>query len=277
MPELDPRLITVGFELGGELKTFNQEMMIQARGMKYANPLQNNIELKIANLSNEDVTYLLTELSPFNPNPKPKKMRIEAGRQSTGTALVYYGDITACIPSQPPDVVLTLKSQTGQYAKGTIVANSQPGKVSLSKLSKQVADSLGLNLRFEATDKNISNYNYSGADLKQVERLGETGAVDVYIDDNTLVVKNFNVPLTGITRVLSEETGMIGIPELTEQGVKVRMLLDTQTKLGGGLKVDSKVYPTVNGEYVVYQLGFDIASRDTPFYFDAWAKRRNDG
>lgn len=171
-------------------------------------------------------------------------------------------------------MILTLKSATGQAAKGTIVSNSQPGKVSLSKVSKQLADSLGLNLRFEATDKNISNYNFSGAQLKQVDALGETGGVSVYIDDNSLVVKDINVPLTGITRALSEETGMIGIPELTEQGVKVRMLLDTQTKIGGGLKVDSKMYPTVNGEYVVYQLGFDIASRETPFYFDAWAKRR---
>lgn len=273
MQELDPRLIRIGFEIGGEIKSFDESMMVSARGMKYANPLQNNVEVKIANLVNDDVTYLLTELSPFNKNAKPKKVRVEAGRKSTGTALVYEGDITACIPSQPPDIILTLKSQTGQFAKGKIVSNSQPGKASLSKLSQQVAGSLGLNLRFEAKDKTISNYNYSGADLKQVERLGETGAVDVYIDDGTLVVKDINVPLTGITRVLSEETGMIGIPELTEQGVKVRMLLDTQTKLGGGLKIESRIYPTVNGDYVVYQLGFDIASRDTSFYFDAWAKR----
>ncbi len=67
---------------------------------------------------------------------------------------------------------------------------------------------------------------------------------------------------------------MIGIPEFTEQGIKVKMLLDNQTKLGGGLRITSSIYPAVNGDYVIYKLGFDIATRDTPFYYIAEAARR---
>ena len=55
---------------------------------------------------------------------------------------------------------------------------------------------------------------------------------------------------------------------------KVKMLLDNQTRLGGGLRITSNIYPAVNGEYVIYKLGFQISSRDTPFYYIAEAARR---
>ena len=42
--------------------------------------------------------YILTETSPFNKNKTPKKLIIEAGRVSTGTARLFVGDITASSP-----------------------------------------------------------------------------------------------------------------------------------------------------------------------------------
>ena len=67
---------------------------------------------------------------------------------------------------------------------------------------------------------------------------------------------------------------MIGIPEFTEQGVKVKFLVDNQTKLGGGIEIRSVQYPATNGQYSIYKLGFQIASREQPFYYIAEAARR---
>ena len=90
---------------------------------------------------------------------------------------------------------------------------------------------------------------------------------------DTLVVKDASIPITGSTRILSAETGMIGIPEFTERGIKVKFLIDNQTKLGSAIDVRSVQYPAANGIYVIYKLGFQIASRDTPFYYVAEAAR----
>ncbi len=67
---------------------------------------------------------------------------------------------------------------------------------------------------------------------------------------------------------------MIGIPEFTEQGIKVKFLLDNRTTLGGGIQIESKIYPATNGNYVIYKLGFEITNRDKPFYWIAEATRR---
>lgn len=272
MAEIDPRIVRVSIEVDGALKTY-EGLDIRANGTKFGNANQNECEVSIANLNKATRDYILTETSPFNKNRKPKKIIVEAGRQSYGPTQIFVGDITNSSISQPPDITLKLKAMTGNYAKGDVISRSQPENARLSKISEQVAADLGVSLNFQATDKTISNYSFSGGSLKQIDKLQNAGLVDAYLDDGVLVVKDMNIPLTGKTRILNLDTGMIGIPETTEQGLRVKFLLDNQTTLGGALDIRSKIYPAINGSYVIYKLGFDIASRDVPFYWIAETKR----
>ncbi len=269
---LDLRLVKVSIEVRGQLKTY-QDLTISAVGTKYANALQNECEIKITNLDKATMDYILTETSPFNLNRTPKKVILEAGRQSYGVSRIFYGNIASSVPSQPPDIAVTLKCLTGNFAKGNIVSRGQGGLTSISTISSQVANDLGVGLDFQADDKQIANYSYSGAALKQVDKLNEFGSVNAFIDNETLFVKAADAPLNNTIKILSADTGMVGIPEITEKGLKVKFMLDNQTRLGGALRVNSKLYPAVNGDYIIYKLGFEITNRDTPFYWIAEAKR----
>lgn len=272
MQELDPRIVRVGIEVNGKVKYY-EGLAITAAGMKYANPIQNECEIKIDNIDRETRDYILTETSPFNLNRKPKRIFLEAGRVSYGTTQIFVGNITTAEISQPPDITITLKSLTHDFYKGQIVGRTGGAIASLKQIAKGAADDMDLSLNFQATDKNIANYSYSGSALKQVDALSDAGGVDAYIDDTQLIVKDYNVPLTGTLRKLDLTSGMIGIPELTEQGVRVKFLLDNKTTLGGALEINSQIYPAINGQYVIYKLGFVIASRDVPFYWLAECKR----
>lgn len=273
MASLDLRVIRVGIEVNGELRTY-EDLWISAVGSKFANPLQNECEVKISNLKKEVRDFLLTETSPFNANKTPKRIVIEAGRVSTGTFQLFEGDITECSPSQAPDITLTIKAKTGQFNKGTVVAKSHAAQTSLKRIAQDVADSLSLTLVFEATDKNIANYSFTGAALQQVQKLSDSGSVNAYIDDKKLVVKDYNVPLQGVSHVLSQATGLIGIPELTEEGIRVQYLLDPKSQLGGEIKLESTVNKSLSGDYVIYKLSFEISNRDIPFYTIAECKRK---
>ena len=275
MPQsLDPRIVKVSIEENGRLKTYSSPMNLRITGTKYGNALQNECTVTIMNLDRATQDFILTETSPYILNRTPKTVIVEAGRESYGTALIYRGNIIKSIVSQPPDIAVTLSCLTGNFLKGNIITRSQGGTATLEAIARGVSQDTNTILNFQATNKNIANYSFGGGALNQVEVLNTVGGVNAFIDDNTLIVKNAFIPLTGITRVLSAETGMIGIPEFTEQGIKVKMLLDNQTKLGAGLRINSMQYPAVNGEYVIYKLGFDISSRDVPFYFIAEAARR---
>ena len=275
MNEIDPRLMRIGIEVDGRIKYYDEQFSLKATGTKYANPNQNDCDVTIANLKKETRDAIITETSPFNGNRTRKRLIVEAGRKSYGLSQIFVGDIIKSSPSQPPDITLSIKALTGDYLKGNVLARSKGGKTSLKNISQGVASDLGLSLDFQAQDKQLSNYTFTGGALKQVDKLSDSGLVNAYVDDGTLVVKDMNVPLTGRTRILNLATGMIGIPEITEHGIKVKFLLDNKTTLGGALVITSELNPAANGTYAIYKLGFEICSRDTPWYYIAEGKRLN--
>lgn len=269
---IDPRVIKVGIEFQGRLKVYS-DLDIKVSGVKFANPLQNECTVEISNVEKETRNFILTETSPFNSVRTPKRIVVEAGRLNTGASQVFIGDVVSSSVSQPPDIKLTLKALTSDAKKGDIVARSGGDKISLRALSEIVASDIGANLEFQATDKTLENYSFTGGALKQVNELGKAGLVDVFVDDNTLIVKDMNAPLSGVTRVLNKDTGLIGIPELTEHGVKARFLWDNQTRIGGAMSIESEINPTLNGDYAIYKLSYELANRSEPFYYIAEGKR----
>lgn len=272
MPALDPRIIKIGLEVNGKLRTY-EGLWATCRVVKFANPLQNEAQIQIANLSREARDYLVTETSPYNRHRKFPRCVIEAGRQSFGATKIYTGDIVESTISQPPDIILTLKCKTAWALKSSMVSFGMPSVASLSDIAKQTAGAMGYPLDFQASDKNVSNYHYAGSADKSVNALSDTGGVDVFVDDERLVVKDRNAPLGSSERTLSEETGMVGIPEPTEQGIRVKYLFDPHSRLGGRITINSKLNPSLNGTYVIYKLTHDISTRDTPFYTIAECRR----
>lgn len=271
--QLDPRIIKISIGVNGKLKTYSSPMNIRATGTKYANSLQNDCSIILSNLDKATQDFILTETSPYILNKTPKTVIVEAGRESTGTTVIYRGNIIKSIVSQPPDVSITLTCLTGNFLKGSIITRNFGAVTPLQTICSSVSKDTETILDFQATNQNIGNYSFGGGALNQVELLNGMGGINAFIDDDRLIVKDSMVPLRGITRELSATSGMIGIPEFTEQGIKVKMLLDNLTRLGSGLRINSEQYPAVNGSYVIYKLGFDIASRDTPFYYIAEAAR----
>lgn len=272
MSTIDLRVLRIGIEVSGEMRVF-EGLAITAKGSKFGSETQNNCTVEILNLSKDVRNYLLTETSPFNANRTPKRIFVEAGRVSTGVARLFVGEIVSSSPTQPPDIGLSLRAQTGAFKKGEIVANSMPAKEKLSVIAQKVADDLETTLEFEATDKFISNYSFSGAALRQVGALADAGNVDAFQDDEVLVVKDAGKPRENRVKVVNAGTGMIGVPEATERGVRVQVLYDLETDLGGRLDLTSELNPALDGSYTIYKVDFDLASRSEPWYYTIEASR----
>lgn len=269
---LDPRIVRVGLEIDGVMQLY-EDLDIRVRGSKSANPLQNTCEVDISNLAAATRNQLLTATSPFRSGTSRKRLIVEAGRRSYGTTRLFSGEITAAAPTQPPDIGLNLKAQTGQFAKTQVISRSGAATQSHRAIATQAAATLGVALDYQATDRRVANYAFTGSAAREVDHLAQVGGVDAYLDDDTLVIKPRGTPLTGRVRELSADSGMIGIPEVTERGVKVKMLLDNTTVLGGQITVTSALNPALNGSYSIYGLDFEVASRDVPFYFIASCSR----
>jgi hypothetical protein len=270
--EFDPRIVTVAVEVEGKLNIYT-DLFIKATGSKTANTLQNEFTITIMNLKKSVRDYLILETSPLNRPRRRKKIILYAGRKSYGTFKVFEGDITQSTPSQPPDIGLTIKARTGAFFMTDIFSTGYASTIPLSKVAGDAAQGMDLTLDFQASEKTISNYNYTGSKLKQVDTLASAGNYNAYIDDDRLVVKNADVPLQSVSTTLNKNSGMIGVPEVTEEGVKVKYLLDPSSRPGGSLTIESDLNPAANGTFVIFKLNYDISSRDTPFYNVAECRR----
>ena len=265
---LDTRRVVVELDTKSTRKRY-EGMAISYSVTITGNAHMNEAQIKIANINKEDRDFILTATSPLRRHKERKTITLYAGYASTGIARLFCGDITASSVTQPPDIWLCVKAKTGFFARSSIVAVGGEERQSLSTLSGKVAGHLGLQLDFQADDKSIENYAFTGGAGLQVDKLGEMGLVNAYVDDDRLVVKPEGVALSGKVRRLSKHSGMVGIPELTEQGVKVKMLHDLETTVGGMLEITSELNPAANGRYVIFKATYTGESHGQPFYIEA--------
>ena len=267
----DDRLITLTISLDGKtIATYDQSFYIIATGMAYTNGNFGECALRIDNISQKVRDQLVTATSQWNNLKRaPAFITLSVGRESYGTFQIFSGNAIASNPSQPPDIGLTIRSLTQASLLGYPNAFAAPAMSSVKSICQNVAQSSGLALDFQAKNNpNIGNYHFTGAVGKQLQKLQDLG-VSAYVDQgsNTLVVTDYLSPREGGTIQVNSETGMIGVPEVTEVGVRVKMLITNQIKIGSQVQVTSKINPAANGIYILNKLGFEIASRDTPFYW----------
>lgn len=268
----DLRRIRIGIEVSGRINWY-EGLRVRASGTKYANPLQNECQVTISGLRGSVRDEILTETSPYNSNRTTKRLIVECGRVSTGMFRLFVGDIISSDASSPPDVDVTVKAKTQNAQSGNVIAITTGQMAKLSGISQRVADEINLGLDFQAVDKNISNFSFSGAASKLIQQLQEMGDVRAFIDDESLIVKEYSKALSGRIKILSQETGMVGIPKATDKGIDVTFLIDSESLLGGALRLESKFNKSLNGDYVIDQLKFDVASHEDPFFYTAHCTR----
>ena len=144
------------------------------------------------------------------------------------------------------------------------------------KVAEQVSDSFG-----SATF--LSELSLEQAVTLAQYVAGENVKYQLHLSVTKDNAEDFSAALIGTASTglnLKTESGyfiqalpMAVIPKATEKGVDVTYLIDGESSLGGMLRLDSKYNPALNGDYIIEQLKFDIASHDDPFFYQATCKR----
>lgn len=265
----DQRIARLGIEINGEFLNL-EGLDIRASGIKYFSPSSSQCTVRISNLTKEHRNYIVTKASPIifsNASRQAINMTLDVGRESYGTFRLFQGGVLAMNVTQPPDIGIILESLTNNYAISLINMNSYGPTVSFRTLAQKVADQNRLALNFRARNINVENYSFTGALAKQMEKLQQIGAVNVASDGETLTVLDTDQFIDEGNILLNLDTGMVGVPQPCEQGVIVKTLIFGSIKQGSKVTIDSQINPAVNGEYKVMQIHFDVANRDTPFFY----------
>ena len=269
----DNRIVRVTIEYNNQ-KIVLEKLAIRARGQLFANTTSGQCEIEINNLTREQRHDILTAASPIKrENLSPINVRLEVGRESTGTFILFEG---ACFQggiTQPPDIGIKLYSLVNQPLLNLAVNNAASGISALKDVAASMAKTMNLTLFFKATDRQVENFNFAGTPSEQLSILNSLGGIIAYIDGATkeLVVLDWPGSRSDEIREINIGNGMVGVPQSTAQGCSLRLMMDNTIRLTSRIRVNSLQNPSVNGEFIITSLGFEVASRDEPFWYDIQA------
>lgn len=266
----DDRIVQVDIVFPGGTRTYSctgtDGFAIYATGQKFDAAIMNECEIKIFNLTPEERNFIISQTSPLI-NPRTAiPITLSVGRVSYGSFVLYSGYIALSGTTQPPDIGVTLTALVNYTAAGITVADTQPAITSLSTICQNIASKNGLTLEFLATDRQIGNHNYNGALGYQINQLNTMGGIVASVDNLIMTVKDKGAANSEAV-IISAETGMVGIPIFTFNGVRVTMMINNVVNLGNLVTIKSIELPAANGNYIVQKILFDLASRDNQFYY----------
>lgn len=262
----DPRIVQLSLEFEEGTQVF-EGLTIYAQGQKFESATTSFCEIKVFNLTKDQRNYILSRTSPLNPNRIPVKMTLDVGRESYGTFRLYEGGISKSSVTQPPDIGIILTAFTNNVQIGVILNNQKNEIAQLSSIAQTIADNNGVVLDFQAADKQIRNYMYSGSAAFQVKDLNEVGGILAFIDNGTLTVLDAGTPAKAPPRLVSADTGMIGVPQFSDNGITVKVMIDNTIQIAHLITINSIEVPAANGDWIVQKIFFEVASRDQAFWY----------
>lgn len=275
--QFDPRILTVELQFEDQSLVFSGPMYLKVQGSKTIATLQNTATVTIGNLTKAHRDYIMSNCNQvLQSNFQVRKVKVSAGRKSSGSWQVFEGDIISANLTQPPDIMIMLRCATSARDRTQWWTYSNQSEATLEQIAGDFAKIVNLNLQIDpAVNKSatVPRFTFNGQPMGMLVRIAEMFKVKVYTDDDILVIKPEKEALSNQIAEVSSSSGMIGIPEFTEYGIRVKTLADKSIRLGGAMRLNSTMVPVMNADYVITRLDYDLTTRDTAFYYDVWANR----
>lgn len=264
----DNRIITMDMTFpDGKSQSFGEGFSIYASGSIFGSAQMNTCECRIFNLTRELTNYILTQASPLKSPRTPILLSLNVGRASYGTFLLFIGNVISCDITQPPDKGITFRALNNNFFTGAVISSQMPAITLLSTIAQSVAASMNLTLINQSTDKQIDNWSFTQGSTHGIEKLNQLGVKAACDGAGNLIVLDPGKSLNTAPFILNASTGMIGIPQVTDVGVNVKMMINNSIKLLGSVTIQSDINPAANGTFTIIKINYEVATRDQPFWY----------
>lgn len=248
-------------------------LSIKGRISRKMGTSQAEATLSIANLDSTTVEYITTYTTPYFKPKTKKKISVFAGYERTGWGRIFTGEIESAIPTGAPDLWVNIKAKSLSHMNRTPITYGV-SNITSKELAQSISNQLGLSFEWQATSqKKISAFDFTGSKAGLLKEFNRLEDVTMFEDNGVIkVVDKVAKPPENNIRLISQDTGMIGEPEPTEYGIKVKYLLDPSSNCGDWIETKSIKLPGTDGKYQIYALDFDFANREQQFYCEAQCK-----
>lgn len=246
------------FGSGGNTKILTG-IPIKAHIEKTGPPDFNKASVEIRGMLYQDMERLSTlAFKPlFNAH---NLISVYAGNERDGLSLAFSGEITQASAdfNAAPDVSFKIEAMTGYFpaitaAGPSAVNGSQP----VADFIGMQARNMGYAFKNEGVTASLSNSIFSGSPLAQARAAANQVGAELLIDDGTVVLLPTGGNREGNAVLLNKDTGMLGYPVISSEGVDVRCLYNERLELGGLIQVES-IVPRASGIWRIIKLSHEL-------------------
>jgi hypothetical protein len=236
MTVIQPRILEVRAGLAGQTGLRWNDIYIQAKVQRVAGSTPNKAELKMYGLEPTSIKHLQV------PNTT---VQILAGEGVPGS--IFAGDIdtnSVSTARQGAELITTIKATDGRRVyRDTKFVRSYPRLTTRTEVLTDVLAAMRITRGYIAplTERVYQTARYYAAPARLVlDRLFAPDRAVWSIQGGALTVLAAGQAAPGNAPVISEQTGMVGVPTRDKNGVKVKTVFLSAARPGGPFVVRSK-------------------------------------
>jgi hypothetical protein len=233
------------------------ELRIKFKCKKNEESKPNTMELEIYNLSKNTRTNL---------EGKNTTIILEAGYEDT-TEVIFNGNVTKVIHSKEgPDIISKIELADGgnKYRNARISKGIPPG-AKVKQVINELVLSMGLT---QGPIIGVPNTQYAngitlqGLTKDRLDEVCKSHGLRWSIQDGAVQIVPENKTTLDTVVVMSPDTGLIGSPNKTKDGVEFKSLLQPVLKPGKRVKIESLF---INGIFKIANVGHSGDSKEGDF------------
>lgn len=243
------------FKGGGNSRTV-EGLATDAQIEKIGLPDFGKAHVKITGMKYDDMAQLT--MLAFRPLQSARNvLTIWAGDYGGALSRVFVGEIMQASAdfNAAPEVSFNIEAFTGAYgmqiAKPPVAVQ---GSTPAAGLVSQFSTEAGYVFKNEGVTAAVSNSVFNGSPIEKARAVANQIGAELLIDDDTITLLPAGKSLGGnIVPMLSAESGLLGYPNLTAQGISLRCNFNPDLKLFGSIKVNT-IVPRASGRWRIFKL-----------------------
>lgn len=224
---------------------------------------KNKAKIGISGMAYADMEQLTT--LAFRPLQSDKNLiAVYAGDAESGLSQVFSGEITTASAdfNRAPDPVFNIEAMAGYYP-ALIAAGPQSvaSTMSAADFIAMQARAAGYSFDNQGVTSQIKDCIFSGSPVQKAQACAAQVGATLLIDDNAFILLPPGQARKGDAVVLTPQTGMIGYPTFSSDGIEVTAVFDPAFQLGGLIHVES-VVPKASGVWRITKLEHSLSANE---------------
>lgn len=186
---------------------------------------------------------------------------IEAGSKGRKLDTVFQGEIVSAVPFFDSDnLAFKMECRCGYYP---ILIPTPPvsvqGETTVDKLMQQFAKEAGYGYENNGITASVTNSVFYGSPVQKAQQLATQMGFDLLIIDRKFIIQPYETQPKGTIPLVSKESGLIGYPSFTNDGIQCESLYNPDFKLGGYFELKT-ILPHASGIWKIAKLSHKLSA-----------------